>query len=187
VIGLGLLFLVNGVQHLDGLLDFGDGLMFHGQRSDKLRVMADPATGAGGFALGLVIVLVTAFSLAAIPLPLIVFTVIVSETSATFAMVLATAAGKSAHEGMNVAFVEAMHRKRTLRLLLALLITTAISFLLLRLTGLIVVLASAITAMVVVKVSNRNFGGLTGDVLGAVHEIGRAVSVLLVLVFINWA
>lgn len=47
MIGLGILILINGAQHVDGLLDFGDGIMFHGSASGKLRVMRDPATGAG--------------------------------------------------------------------------------------------------------------------------------------------
>ena len=69
-IGLGILILVNGAQHVDGLLDFGDGIMFHGSPSGKLRVMRDPATGAGGFSLGLIILATSCLlhrSLAATP------------------------------------------------------------------------------------------------------------------------
>jgi len=187
MIGLGLLLLVNGVQRMDGLLDFGDGLMFHGSKSGKLKVMRDPTTGAGGLALGLVVLLVTGFSIAAIPSTLIVLTLTAAEACAMFAMVLATASGKSAHKGMNTVFVEAMHHRRDLRVTISCLIALAVSFLALRFTGLIVLLGSIITALVMVAVSNRNFGGLTGDVLGATSEITRSVSLLLVLVFLKWA
>jgi adenosylcobinamide-GDP ribazoletransferase len=186
MMGMGLLLLINGVQHMDGLLDFGDGLMFHGSRSGKLKVMRDPTTGAGGFALGLVVLLVTAFSIAAIPLAQIVLSLTVSEGSAVFAMVLATAAGESAHKGMNTIFVEAMHRQRGLRLSLSYMMILAVSFLALRSTGLVVVVGATLTALVMVMVSNRNFGGLTGDVLGATNEIARTVALLLVLVFLKW-
>jgi adenosylcobinamide-GDP ribazoletransferase len=186
-IGMGLLLLINGVQHMDGLLDFGDGLMFHGSRSGKLRVMRDPTTGAGGFALGLVVLLVTILSIATIPSMQIVLSLIVSESSAMLAMVVATAAGKSAHKGMNSVFVEATHRQRGLRLSLSYIIIVAVSFLALRSAGLVVVLGVTLTALVMVRISNRNFGGITGDVLGATNEIARTVALLLVLVFLKWA
>ena len=185
-IGVGLLLLVNGAQHMDGLLDFGDGVMFHGSRRGKLRVMRDPTTGAGGFALGAVVLLVTVFSIAAIPATLIVFALAVSESSAMFAMVLATAVGKSAGKGMNTIFVEMMHRRRGLRLTLSCIIVLAVSYLALSSAGLIVVAGAALTALVMVATSNRNFGGLTGDVLGATNEIARSVSLLLALVILKW-
>ena len=185
-IGVGLLLLINGVQHMDGLLDFGDGLMFHGSRTGKLRVMRDPTTGAGGVALGLVVVLTTVFSLAFIPAALVIPSMAAAESSATFSMVLATATGKSAHKGFNTMFVDAMHRQRSMRLSIAYVIVLAISFVALKLAGLPVVVGSTLTALGMVAVSNRHFGGVTGDVLGATNEIARATSLLLVLVFLKW-
>ncbi len=187
MIGLGLLLLINGAQHVDGLLDFGDGIMFHGSPSGKLRVMRDPTTGAGGFSLGLIILGTAAFSIAALPPPLIVPGIIVSESAAGFSMVLAAAMGKSAHKGMNSIFVDAMHHKRALRLGLSCVIILVISFLSLRFGGVPVVIGAIITALVMITVSNRHFGGITGDVLGATNEISRAISLILVLVFLKWA
>ena len=186
VIGVGLLLLINGVQHLDGLLDFGDGLMFHGSRSGKLKVMRDPTTGAGGIALGLVVLLATVFSIASIPSTMIVSSLVVSEASAVFAMVFATGAGSSAHKGMNSVFVEAMHHQRGLRLAFSCLLILVVSFLTLRSVGLLVVVGATLTASMMVIISKRSFGGLTGDVLGATNEIARVVSLLLVLVFLKW-
>jgi len=82
MIGLGILILINGAQHVDGLLDFGDGIMFHGSPSGKLRIMRDPTTGAGGLSLGLIILTTTAFSIGYIPARLIVPGLIVSESAA---------------------------------------------------------------------------------------------------------
>ena len=185
VIGLGVLILINGAQHVDGLLDFGDGIMFHGTSSGKLRVMRDPTTGAGGLSLGLVILATAAFSIAAIPARLIVPALIASESAAGFSMVLAASTGKSAHKGMNSIFVEAMHHKRALRLGLSCVIILAILLLSLRFDGLLVLIGAMLTALGMVVVSNRHFGGLTGDVLGATNEITRAVSLILVLVFLK--
>ena len=186
-IGLGMLILINGAQHVDGLLDFGDGIMHHGSPSGKLRVMRDPTTGAGGLSLGLVILATAAFSIAAIPARLIVPGLIVSESAAAFSMVFAAATGKSAHKGMNSFFVEAMHHKRALRLGLSCVIIFAISLLSLRFGGVPIVIGAMLTALALVVVSNRHFGGLTGDVLGATNEVSRTISLILVLVFLKWA
>ena len=186
-IGLGVLILVNGAQHVDGLLDFGDGVMFHGSPRGKLRVMRDPTTGAGGLSLGLVILATAVFSIAAIPACLIIPVLIASESAAAFSMVFAASTGKSAHKGMNSIFVEAMHHKRALRLGLSCAIVLAISLLSLSFGGVLVVIGAVVTALGMVILSNRHFGGLTGDVLGATNEISRAISLILVLVFLKWA
>ncbi|MGA2628121.1 MAG: adenosylcobinamide-GDP ribazoletransferase [Candidatus Bathyarchaeia archaeon] len=185
MIGLGILILINGAQHVDGLLDFGDGIMFHGSPSGKLRVMRDPTTGAGGLSLGLIILTTTAFSIGYIPARLIVPGLIVSESAAGFSMVFAAATGKSAHKGMNSIFVEAMHHKRALRLFFSCVIVLAISLLSFRFGGLLVVIGAMLTALGMVTISNRHFGGLTGDVLGATNEISRVVSLILILVFLK--
>lgn len=186
-IGVGVLVLVNGAQHVDGLLDFGDGIMFHGSPSGKLRVMRDPTTGAGGFSLGLIILATVVFSIAALPPHLIVPGLIVSEAAAAFSMVLEAATGKSAHKGMNSIFVEAMHHKRALRLALSFAIVLAISLLFLRTAGVPAIISVILTTLAMVIVANRHFGGLTGDVLGATNEISRAVALILILVFLSWA
>jgi adenosylcobinamide-GDP ribazoletransferase len=185
-IGVGLLILINGVQHMDGLLDFGDGVMFHGTRSGKLRVMRDPTTGAGGIALALVVLMITAFGISAIPSRLIIMSLTASESAAVFGMVLATGAGRSAHKGMNTIFVEAMHHQRTLRLIVAFITVLAVSILAIRAVGMLLVAGSILTTLVMLWVSNRNFGGITGDVLGAINEITRAVGLLFILVFLAW-
>ena len=186
-IGMGLLLLINGAQHMDGLLDFGDGIMFHGSRNEKLKVMRDAAIGAGGFALGALVLLLTVLSIAAIPSTFIVPALTVAESSAAFGMVVATAAGKSARSGMNTVFVEAMHRQTALRLIVSCMIILAISYLALKGVGVIVIVGSAFTAILMVIISKQHFGGLTGDVLGATNEVVRSVSLLLALVFLKWA
>jgi len=186
-VGIGLLVLLNGAQHLDGLLDFGDGVMYHGSKRGKLRIMRDPTTGAGGFALGSITVLLTVFSIAAIPPSSIILGLIVAEASAILGMVFATSIGKSAHKGMNSIFIERMHRQRTLCLGVSFVIALAITCLAFGIVGLVAVIGASLTALVMVALANRAFGGLTGDVLGATNEISRTVVLLLLLVFLKWA
>ncbi|MBO7518822.1 MAG: adenosylcobinamide-GDP ribazoletransferase, partial [Methanobrevibacter sp.] len=55
----GFLLLINGFNHFDGLMDFGDGIMVHGSPEKKLSIMKDPMTGVGGIATGFIVGTIT--------------------------------------------------------------------------------------------------------------------------------
>src|SRR4030067_1618474 len=55
---LGVLLLLTGLHHTDGLLDFGDGVMAQGSAERKIEIMHDQLTGAGGLTLGIMTYLV---------------------------------------------------------------------------------------------------------------------------------
>ena len=184
---LGLLLLITGLHHTDGLLDFGDGVMYHGPSEKKLEVMHDPRTGVGGLTLGLVTLSTTAFSIAGLSLGIIIQSLIVSEALAKLAMVIDASVGKSAHKGMNTYFVEAMHgQHRRLRLLTALIVSIGIAITLLWIPGLIAAITGLATCLVIIGVSNRHFGGVTGDVMGATNELTRMASLMTILAVVRW-
>jgi len=54
ILTLSFILLLTGLHHTDGLLDFGDGIMYQGPPKKKIEIMHDQRTGAGGLALGLV-------------------------------------------------------------------------------------------------------------------------------------
>jgi adenosylcobinamide-GDP ribazoletransferase len=186
---LGFILLVTGVHHTDGLLDFGDGVMYHGTQKEKIRVMKDPTTGAGGLSLGLVVLITTALSISTLTRGIVVQGLVISEAAAKFAIVYEAWAGKSAHKGMNTLFVEAMHeqRWRWVRLGVAFLPLLALSVLALQIVGILVVIAAWIAAAVLLMISQRQFGGVTGDVMGASNDITRLVSLLVILGAVRWA
>src|SRR4030043_256661 len=62
-LALGVLLLLTGLHHTDGLLDFGDGVMAHGSAERKIEVMHDQLTGAGALGLGIMTYLVTALAI----------------------------------------------------------------------------------------------------------------------------
>ena len=182
---LGLLLLITGLHHTDGLLDFGDGVMAHGSAERKIEVMHDQLTGAGGLSLGIMTFLVTAFSIAELDSGIIIQGLIVVEVSAKLSMVIGAWAGKAVHEGMSSPFLEAMHGKKgTARLIAALAISFGIAVPLLWLTGAVVVLAAIMVSLIMVGVSYRHFNGVTGDVLGATNELTRMVSLITLLAVI---
>ena len=184
---LGLLLLITGLHHTDGLLDFGDGVMAHGSSERKIEIMHDQLTGAGGLSLGILTFLITALSIAKINTNLIIQSLVVVEISAKLSMVVGAWAGKAVHQGMSSSFLEAMHGKNgTTRLVAALAISFGIAIPLLWLAGIVTVLAAIIVSLVMVEISHRNFKGVTGDVLGATNELTRMVSLIILLVVIGW-
>jgi adenosylcobinamide-GDP ribazoletransferase len=185
---LGLLLLITGVHHTDGLLDFGDGVMAHGSAERKIEIMHDQLTGAGGLSLGIMTFLITAFSIAELNTGIIIQGVVVAEVSAKLSMVIGAWAGQAAHQGMASPFLEAMHGKKgTARLIAALVISFGISLPLLWLVGAVALLASILASLIMVGISHRHFKGVTGDVLGATNELTRMVSLITLLAVIRWA
>ncbi len=184
---LGFLFLITGLHHTDGLLDFGDGLMYQGPPEEKIMVMHDQQTGAGGLSLGLVVLLTTAFSIGGLRRGIVVQSLVTSEALAKLAMVLGAWVGKSAHEGTNTVFINMMHGEhRALRLVVALAISLGLALPLLGVTGFIAAVTALVASLVIIRVSTRHFGGVTGDVMGAMNDIVRAVSLVTTVVAVRW-
>lgn len=182
---LGVLLLLTGLHHMDGLLDFGDGVMAHGSAERKIEIMHDQLTGAGGLTLGMMTLLITTLALAQTNSGIIIQAVVIVEVAAKLSMVVGAWAGKAVHQGMASSFLEAMHgSKGSLRLIAALAISFGIALPLLWVKGAMVVLAAVIASFVMVGVSYRHFKGVTGDVLGATNEIARMVSVVVLVAVI---
>jgi adenosylcobinamide-GDP ribazoletransferase len=184
-LALGVLLLITGLHHTDGLLDFGDGVMAHGSPERKIEVMHDQLTGAGGLSLGIMTFLVTAFAiveLAKLNDCIIIQGLVVAEVSAKLSMVTATWAGKAVHTGMNTPFMDAMHGKYgNARLVAALALSFAVAVPLLWLAGALALLVAIIASLVMVSIAHRHFKGVTGDVLGATNELTRMVALIVLL------
>ena len=119
-LALGVLLLLTGLHHTDGLLDFGDAVMYHGTAERKIEIMHDQLTGAGAIGLGMVTYIITAFAfgelnrsviIGGVTVPLILPALAVIELSAKLSMVVGAWAGKAIHKGMSSAFLDAMQGK----------------------------------------------------------------------------
>lgn len=187
VIGLGTILLLNGAQHIDGLLDFGDGIMCHGSKAKRLDVMRDTQTGAGGFTLGWIILTATVFAIASLRQAAVFQSLTVSETAASFSMAFEAWTGRSAHKGMNSIFVDAMHSsKRKLRILIPFFILFPVAYLMLGTIAVAVMTAAIIVPSLMLLLSNRTFGGITGDIMGATNELTRLTCLTVILAGLNW-
>jgi adenosylcobinamide-GDP ribazoletransferase len=186
-LGLGVIVLLNGAQHVDGLLDFGDGVMCHGSKTRKLQVMRDPQTGAGGFAFGWLVLSASVFAIASLSRGVVVQSLLVSEAAASFSMVFEARAGKAAHKGMSNVFVTSMNsNRRNLRVTLSAFLLVLMAVPAMFTTGLLVIGVAVIIPLIMLLLSSREFGGITGDVMGATNELTRLASLTIILVGIRW-
>lgn len=194
ILTLGFILLITGLHHTDGLLDFGDGIMYQGPPEKKIEVMHDKQTGAGGLSFGLIILMATAFSISFLSVDNVIQSLILAEVSAKLAMVIIAWVGKSAHKGLGTYVVDAMHSNyRILRLIISLVICFSVVIFLMLISnfvmfiiGSIVIISSITVSLIIVLISNRHFKGITGDVFGATNEITRMTSLIMILAMITW-
>lgn len=182
--------LLTGINHLDGLSDFGDGLVASGSREKKVKAMKDVHAGAGGLlfmAMDLLFLFALAESFAGSSTWLFV-PLLVAEVCAKVAQITIIAFGKSTHEGMGSYMISRMKRGHYLAAVAGAWIVIAIAIagaalisgagqpLRAYLAGGLAMLSPLATALIILAISDRNFGGVNGDVIGAANEIARIVA-----------
>ena len=171
------LAVVTGIHHTDGLADFADGLMTKGTKEKKLKAMKDVATGSAGI-VSVVLYIVGAIIALSLSSGFELFKIILlSEILAKFSMVLMASLGNSATIGSNSPFVHMMKDKR--KLAIAAVITLIPFAIIVEPSGFLVLASGIVITMFMVGIATRNFGGITGDVLGATNEIVRLGSLLI--------
>jgi len=173
-VAIALLILITGAHHFDGLMDFGDGLMAHGDKEKRVRALTDRNVGAGAVALAIITtILLFAGLQESVSL---ISALIIGEVCGKFSMAFLTAYGTPFHEGMQSYLYS--HSKPFF---------PAISFLLclpllflpvapIKIFG--AFLLMIICPVLLLAVSRKIFGGVNGDVVGASNEITRALVVV---------
>ena len=174
---VGLLAIMTGIHHTDGLADFADGLMRKGNKEKKLQAMKDVSTGSAGIFSIVLYVVGMILALSLMSGYALFQAILLSEILAKFSMVLQASLGRSAAVGSNSPFVKIMKDKR--RLAIASIITLIPLIIIGGVSGLIVLGASIALTLFLIGLSNRSFGGITGDVLGATNEITRLSSIVI--------
>ena len=99
-------------------------------------------------------------------------------------MVFEAWAGKSAKKGLNTPFMVEM-RGQNARLIASVLMLGFVLALTIRQITPFVMIGGLLMPVVMLWVSSRHFGGVTGDVLGATNDLTRLVS-LLIIVTKSW-
>jgi len=176
----GALFILTGAHHTDALSDFADGLMAKGGKDAKRKAMSDPRAGSAGTAAlilyfaGSVIAISTLTGMGGFKL---LMALIASEVIAKYVMVMQAHKGIAAWEGIGSPFTEAM--KNNVKILAATGIVIPVSYFTTGFVGLYALLVAAFLAFILVRISNKSFGGVSGDVFGASNEITRLSSLII--------
>jgi len=190
---LAFLSVITGLQHFDGLIDLGNAVGLGNLHDRKMKAHAWTVTYWGA-----VLALVVEFAaFAGLFLAgsftgdiwLVFAGVLAAEVAAKLSMVTIVWIGKPSHKGLGSIFLA--KAKKNLNSV-AYVMAAAIVFpvfalfgnLLLGLVAVGVVLASVAVAVGMRAVSNRVFGGVSGDMIGATNEVARAVALVMIAVLL---
>ncbi|MDN5845083.1 MAG: adenosylcobinamide-GDP ribazoletransferase [Candidatus Nitrosocosmicus sp.] len=173
------LIILTGIHHTDALADFADGIMVRGNKDKKYNVMHDPRIGAAGtvavsgYLIGMVIAISSITSL-----DRLIIAIILSEIMSKYSMVFQSHYCESAWEGYSSLFTKNMKSKKKMAIatIIAIVLMTLISNM--SVMGLQIFIVGIIGCFMVIYISKKNFGGITGDVMGATNEIVRLCSLL---------
>ena len=177
------LSVVTGLQHFDGLIDLGNAVGLRNLQDRKMKAHAWTVTHWGAV-LALVVEFVAFAGLFLVNYRFAFAALIAAEVSAKLAMVTIVWAGKPSHKGLGSIFLAKAKKKiNIVGYIVAALIAFAVFWVFgspqLGLIGAEVVFISVPVAFVMEQVSNKVFGGVSGDMIGATNEVARAVSLVL--------
>jgi len=181
VMTLAFLLALTGLQHVDGLVDVGNALGIRKASVEERKMIAHAwvVTRTGAF-MAILVSLCTLLLIFLIKPEAIIQSLIVAEASAKLAMVTCAWQGSSPQKGLGSIFINSMKKRHSLYLV-SLVISLLISVLLLSLKGMLAVILGIAVGGLMVVLSKRIFGGVTGDIFGATNEIARIVALFAVM------
>jgi adenosylcobinamide-GDP ribazoletransferase len=167
------IYLVTGINHIDGVTDFGDALVVHGGPNERRAVMKDTAIGVGGaLAVALVVFGLTTAGVALAELPpRAVLLVVTAEVGAKLGMAVLVCFGSASHDGLGSALTGNDPRSVVSPMLVA--VPAALLAWPRVASSMATLLAAVVAALFVHRWARVNLGGVSGDVLGATNEIAR--------------
>ena len=201
VLIIAFVYYITGLNHLDGMADMGDGLTAHGSVEKKLKALKDMSLGIGGVAYAALVIIAfyasltslygeatVLYSTTAEVALIFFFAMFVSEVSAMQSMLTIAAFGKPIHEGLGSILVNnTTVPKYLIGFVIGSVACIGASFYVgLGITGIFAFIASIVATFVLLNVSNRHFGGVNGDVIGASNEIGRIIALISITLILMY-
>jgi len=172
--------LVTGALHEDGLADTADGFGGGDTRERKLTIMRDSRIGTYGVCALIVSLLVRADAIASLTDPVLVAPALIGAHAGARAVMPLVMFFLPAARTDGLAFA-AGHPSGTRVAIAAGLGFLALLFCLGLAHALIAVVALAIAVSLLAWLSQRQIGGVTGDVLGAVEQVSEIIILLVAL------
>lgn len=175
-----LTYLINGFQHMDGFLDFGEALLTGRRGEEAVRVLKDPHRGSFALTLGLIDVLLVYSSLLSMGKETLI-TLPITEAAAAYVMFTTAYLGKPSEGGLGRLFI--IEAKGNVKLTSSTLLYAAIivavpllyhwGALIILITITVNALISELVALLTVKLSHSRLGFVNGDVLGFSFELSK--------------
>ncbi|AMQ19213.1 adenosylcobinamide-GDP ribazoletransferase [Thermococcus peptonophilus] len=174
------LYWMIGLLHLDGLADWADGIMAKGDREKKIQVMKDVNTGIAGLFAVVMVILLQVYSLQFLPF----YALFLAELNSKTAMLFALATKKPLGNGLGAYFMEKINRMQLALGVFLYVLLSSLAFLTdpLSMSGVLGLVFGAY----IIRLSLKNFGGINGDCIGAVAEIVRAGSLLIMALAVSF-
>lgn len=186
--------------HFDGLADFGDGSIVAGTREDHVRALKDTLIGAGGLGVALIIVLLifSEYSMAGIfAIVLFPMTEVLVKNSQVVTASFGLPSNGMAGKQVSCTDRDSLIWSSVISFVLCLILCFVSSFIAEEIYGLTIfpfyadmvwivlfgVVATIVSGYLMARRSNRVFGFVNGDILGASHEISRAVVMLVFVLY----
>ncbi|NLL95415.1 MAG: adenosylcobinamide-GDP ribazoletransferase [Thermoplasmatales archaeon] len=209
VLALGTVMILNKFLHVDGLIDTGDAIAATGDTEKKRRAMKDPAIGAGGIAVAVLVVGGTLLFYSSYALFSLFFIfVALAEVCGRNSMVTAAAFGNHVGGGMASDSVErtgtdGVIKSTILTVVLALLaMLLGYAFAIVELGDFVpqltanlagrffviiifAIIVSVVWGWAISKYANEKLGGVSGDVLGASVESGRLIAFIMISITVG--
>jgi len=179
---LGTLVVITGGLHLDGVADTVDALVARKGRKESLQIMKDSTIGPMGVmailgCLTIKYVVLLEFFIPRLYLVLLFFPLI-----GRMAMVFACRLFPYARgEGTGQAFIG---KGGKIELIIAGLISIVTSYILLGPRGLIILGVVFVITILAGRLFVKKFGGITGDILGFMNEVGELVALIGAIIII---
>jgi adenosylcobinamide-GDP ribazoletransferase len=195
-------YYLTGLNHIDGLADFGDGLTAHGSVEKKIRALKDVALGIGGVGFCTMGILAFYSSIVSLQSEALIFadssiktaatvllsSMLIAEVSAMQCMLTIAAFGKSIHEALGSILVQNTTIPKYLVGLLGSVVICSLALVPFGLWygGLVALIAAIVSAFIILNISNRHFGGMNGDVIGTSNEVGRTIALIIIVLVLSY-
>jgi adenosylcobinamide-GDP ribazoletransferase len=168
---------VTGAFHEDGLGDTADAFAGGWDRDSTVRILKDPRLGTFGVLAVAASLLLRVVAVAALaPAAALAALPAAHALSRAAAVATMTALPPAAETGLGASYALALSRRRALAGALA---GLAIALALLGLPALWAAAAAGLAGFALGRLAVRRIGGVTGDVLGAVQQLGEIMTLLV--------
>ena len=169
--------LATGCLHEDGLADTADGFGGGASRERKLEIMRDSRIGTYGSCILILSVLARAAAVASLANPMLVMPALIAAHAAGRATmpIVMWLAPSARTDGLSAGAGRVSGRSAAIAGAIG---VTTVAFALGATAGVIVALLLLLAIGGVVRLSTQQIGGQTGDVLGAVEQVGEIIVLL---------